>query len=434
MLREEHPYPGYVPAAQQIGPVKHAIWSLAGTLPGGVIGRLRHQAAFGRTMGVDVRGQHTIMICRIPESVGYVPYLSCRPDEFGGALYHWDGDHRPRAKQRFESAELDRRYVVEAADGQSQNWIFQLFTPSFIDWLAHSTPVDFGFKLDLGVFNCETPQWRGQEAALSGEVEPEALDLLLESGGKVASRIRDEVLEEAAILGEPEEADSAAAYAKWANAPKHGRLIKAILWASRLGPGDDGIGKFASDRGLEKESPAAFHSRYIGLAMPGAATGVATGKLPGGGREGSLAWLEFSSLVDMEHEYVALATQSEARLTAGWVDPEDVGVPGAGTEIAPGALAAAAAAGYGISTSERAVCVYLRTDGTTPGAEIDRFCTEAQRIVAMAEGASPGSPVPARYWLAEASAFSRSCSRSSIRRILPVRVFGSSSTNSILRG
>ena len=256
VLREEQPYPGYVPAAQQPGPVKHAIWSLAGTMPGGAVGRLRHQAAFGRTFGVDVRGQHTIMICRIPESVGYVPFLSCRPDEFGGALYHWDNDHRRKAKQRFESIELDRRYVVEAADGQSQSWIFQLFSPTFIDWLAHSTPVDFGFKLDLGVFHCETPQWRGQATALTGEVEPEALDLLLESGGKVASRIRDEVLEEAAILGEPEEADSAAAYATWANAPKHGRIIKTILWASRLGPGDDGIGKFASDRGLKKESPA----------------------------------------------------------------------------------------------------------------------------------------------------------------------------------
>ena len=385
VLREEQPYPGYVPAAQQIGPVKHAIWSLAGTLPGGAVGRLRHQAAFGKTMGVDVRGQHTIMICRIPESVGYVPFLSCRPHEFGGALYHWDNDHRPKAKQRFESVELDRRYVVEAADGQSQNWIFQLFSPTFIDWLARSTPVDFGFKLDLGVFHCETPQWRGQETSLTGEVEPEALDLLLETGGKVASRIRDEVLEEAAILGEPGEADSAAAYATWANAPKHGRIIKAILWASRLGPGDDGIGKFASDRGLARESPADFHSRYIGLAMPGAASGVATGSLPSGGREGSIAWLEFSSLVDMEQEYIAVATRSTARLGSDWIDPEDVGVPGAGEGIPAAAVAAAAAAGYGISTSERAVCIYMRVSGTTPGAEVDRFAGEAQRIVALAE-------------------------------------------------
>jgi len=383
VLREEQPYPGYVPAAQQPGPVKHAIWSLAGTLPGGAVGRLRHQAVFGSALGQDIAGQHTIMICRIPESVGYVPLLACRPEGLGGAMYAWDNDQRPRAKQRFESAELDRRYVVEAAEGQSQNWIFQLFSPSFIDWLAHSTPPDFGFKLDLGSFHCETPQWRGQATSLTGEVEPEALDLLLESGGRVASRIRDEVLEEAALLGEPAKADSAAAYAKFANAAKHGRIIKAILWAARLGPGDDGISKYAAERGLETESPADFHTRYIGLAMPGAATGVATGRLPGGEREGSLAWLEFSSLVDMESEYVAVATRVDRELEAAWIDAEDVGVPGAGEGLPEPAVAAAAEAGYGLSTARHAACVYMRVGGTTPGERIDSFSADAQRIIGM---------------------------------------------------
>ena len=84
VLREELPWPGYVPASQQPGPVKHAVWSLAGVLPGGAIGRLRHQAVFGATFGMDVAMQHTLMICRIPESVGYVPFLGCRPAGLGG--------------------------------------------------------------------------------------------------------------------------------------------------------------------------------------------------------------------------------------------------------------------------------------------------------------------------------------------------------------
>lgn len=393
VLREEQPYPGYVPAAQQIGPVKHAIWSLAGRLPGGAIGRLRHQASFGSTMGVDIKLQHTLMICRIPESVGYVPFLSCRPAGLGGAMYAWDNDNRAKQSQVFESMELDRRYKVEVAKDQSQNWIYQLFSPAFIDWLASSTPVDFGFKLDLGVFNCETPQWRGQEASLSGEVETELLDLLLETGGKVASRIRDEVLEEAQLLGEPGIVDSAEAYAKWANSPKHGRIVKTILWAARFAEQDDGIGKFASDRGLEKESPAQFHARYIGLAMPGAATGVASGPLPQGGRQGSIAWLEFSSLVDMDQEYVAVACQTEKKYEAVWVDPEDVGAPRVGEELPPEVIAATTGAGYGISTNHRSACVYMRTGGTTPGAEIDRFAGEAQRIIALLESSSPSQPI-----------------------------------------
>lgn len=389
VLREESPWPGYVPASQQPGPVKHAVWSLAGVLPGGAIGRLRHQAMFGNTFGMNVKLQHTLMVCRIPESVGYVPFLGCRPDTIGGAMYAWDNDNRPKQSQVFESVELERRYKVEVAAGQSQNWIYQLFSPAFIDWLADSTPVDFGFKLDLGVFHCETPNWRGQEGSTSGEVEPALLDVLLENGSRVASRIRDEVLEEAAILGEPGMVDSAEAYAKWATAPKHGRIIKSILWLAKVGQEDDGTGKFASDRGLEKESPAQFHARYIGLAMPGAATAVATGPLPKGGRDGSIAWLQFSSLVDMEQEYVAVTCRTETKLPAVWVDPDDVGAPGVGAALPNGAVAAATGEGWGISTCDRSACVYMRVEGTTPGAEIDRFAGEAQRIIGLLDSGGP---------------------------------------------
>ena len=379
-LREEQPWPGYVPAAQQPGPVKHGVWSLTGTIAGGAVVRLRHQAVFGSTLGVDVKGQHTILVGRIPESVGWVPMLCCRPDELTGGLYYWGGDARKRQSQRFESAELDRRFVVEVAPGQSQQWIYQLFSPSFIDWLAQTTPVDFGFKLDLGVLTCETPQWRGQAAALHGEVDPGALDLLLDTGGRVTTRIRDEVLEEADLRGRASEIDSAEAYAAWATAPKHGRIVGSILRLARFAEPDDGVGGYAAERGLRTESPAEFHARYIGLAMPGAATAAATGSLPGGGREGSLAWLQFSSEVDMEREYLAMATPSDHGLGTHWLDPDDVGVPGAGAGLPAEVVAAAAAAGWGVSTSRGGTCVYLRTGGTTPAAEVDRFATGAQRL------------------------------------------------------
>lgn len=382
-LREEQPYPGYVPAAQQPGPVKHAIWSLAGRFPGGAVGRLRHQAMFGKTLGVDVAGQHTIMVCRLPESVGYVPMLCVRPDELTGGMYYWGGDSRPRQKQRFESAALERRFLVEVAKGQGQNWIFQLFTPKFIDWLATSTPIDFGFKLDLGVFTCETPVWRGQPGSLTGEVDSAALDLLVESGGRVAGRVRDEVLEEARLFGEPAEIDSAEAYAAWATAPKHGRIIGTILKLARVAAEDDGISAYGSSRGLEYESPARFHARYIGLAMPGAAVGVATGSLPGGGRQGSLAWLEYSSEVDMDHEYVAMATESSRPLETEWLDPADVGGPASEILMPAAARQTAEECGFGVSTSKRGICAYMRTAGTLSKDDIDGFAEVAQEIAAL---------------------------------------------------
>ena len=276
---------------------------MSGRLPGGAVGRLRHQAVFGTTFGIDVAGQHTIMVCRLPETVGYVPMVCVRPDEVMSGMYFWGGDSRPRAERTFESAELERRFVIEVARGQAENWLFQLFSPSFIDWLAHETPRDFGFKLDSGVFTCETPQWRGQpsgEAALLDN-----LDLLATAGGRAAGRLRDEVLEEENLGDAP---DSAAAHAEWASARKHGRIVGLLLRLAG-GEGDDGIADYAKQRGLEVERPADFHSRHLRLPLPGTATSVVSGALPGSGRQGSLCWIEYSSEVDMQRNYLAVVCE-----------------------------------------------------------------------------------------------------------------------------
>ena len=71
------------------------------------------------------------MVCRIPESVGYVPMLSVRAEGLEPALFYWAGDKRPREDVGgFESVELDRRYIVEVAKGQDHAWLRQLFPPS----------------------------------------------------------------------------------------------------------------------------------------------------------------------------------------------------------------------------------------------------------------------------------------------------------------
>jgi len=378
VLSAESPYPGAPPAEQQSGPVRHAVWSLAGKLPGGAPGRLRHQAVYGQTFGVEIAGQHTIMVCRLPESVGYVPMLCCRPDELTMGLYYWGGDQRPREQAKFESAELDRRYIIDYATGQDENWLYQLFSPKLVDWIAHETPPDFGFKLESGVFTCETPQWRGQ--ATDGEVNHEHLDLLARSGGRVAGRIRDEVLEEIAGSGAPD-GPSAAAHAEWSTGRRHGRIVGLLLKLAG-GEGDDGIAAYAESRGLTAEAPAAFHTRHIQLPLPGTATSVATGSLPGSGREGSLAWLEWSSPVDVQHEYVAVVTDLDRELPSAWVDSSEVGMPGFGDDIAPAALAAARDAGFGISTAGRSACAYAEAAGTQSKDEIDAF---AQRGVDVLE-------------------------------------------------
>ena len=87
----------------------------------------------------------------------------------------------------------------------------------------------------------------------------------------------------------------------------------------------------------------------------------------------------------MQREYVAVASAVDRDLEAGWFDPEDVGVPGAGEEIPDAARERCAESGYGISTSRRAACVYARVEGTTPGERIDELCGEAAAIFELLE-------------------------------------------------
>ncbi|CAN5495657.1 hypothetical protein BH20ACT15_BH20ACT15_06030 [soil metagenome] len=384
VFASESPWPGYVPAEQQTGPVRHAIWSLAGRFPGGAVGRLRHQAVYGSVIGKGVAGQHTIMVARLPETVGYVPVLCVRPAEFMLGLYYWGGDQRPRDSQRFESTELDRRYVVEIAKGQGQNWLWQLFSPALINWIAHETPPDFAFKLETWAFTCEVPQWRGQ-ARLDGEVDTEQLDLLVDCSGKVASRIRDEVLEEVGT-GSASAPDSAQAYVDWVAAPRHGRIVGAILKLAGADKPDDSVRQWGSARGIEPESTATFHARNINLPLPGAATDVLTGTLPGIAREGSIAWITFSSEVDIEQNYVAVVGEiAGAQLPVAWVDPGEAAVPGFGDEIAPAALEAAKAGGLGVSTAGGTAAVIMGAPGgpisPISGADVDALIPTAAKIL-----------------------------------------------------
>jgi hypothetical protein len=384
-VRPELTWPGQPLPRAQRGPVRFAAWSVAGELPGGAKGRLRHQAVYGRTFGMNIAGQHTIMVCRIPESVGYLPMLSVRAEGLEPALFYWAGDKRPREDVGgFESVELDRRYVVEVAKGQDHAWLRQLFPPSFIDWLASNTPVDFGFRLDGGVFTCECPQYRGQHRA-DGEVDFEHLDLLGGAGGRAASRIRDEVLEEADVSWGGTSPDSAAAHDARAKGRKHGRLIGLVMKLAG-DMTDDSVKQFAEKHGMSAKDSAEFHANHIRLPLPGTASDVLAGPLPGTDRQGELAWLEFSSAVDMQRNYNAVVVETPAELPSAWVDVDDVTVPGFGEGLPQAALELASEHGLGLSTHGREACVYLATPpgtlGWPSGAAIEAFVPNA---VAMAD-------------------------------------------------
>ena len=391
-VKPELIWPGQPLPDQQVGPIRHAAWSIAGILPGGVPGRLRHQAVYGNTFGIDIAGQHTIMVCRIPESVGYLPMLSVRAEGLEPSLFYWAGDRRPREDVGgFESMELDRRYIVEVAKGQDAAWLRQLFPPTFIDWLAASTPVDFGFRLDGGVFTCECPQYRGQHRS-DGEVDFEHLDLLADTGGRAAGRIRDEVLEEAGVSWGGTNAPSGAAHQARATGRKHGRLVAGLL---KLAGGmiDNSVVEFGERHGMKSKDCAEFHANHITLPLPGTASDVLTGTLPGTTRPGDLAWLEFSSLVDMQHTYIAVVVEVDKDLPSIWLDPDDITIPGLGGDLDARVLELARSGRYGIAAAKRKICVYItKSPGSFEpfsGTEIEAFCPRAVEIIDQHVASAP---------------------------------------------
>jgi hypothetical protein len=130
------------------------------------------------------RHRFTVGLVEIPESAERVPELYCRSRASAGAL-EGIADAFGDAGQRvaLESGALDERYEIFAGKDQDENWLRQLFSPTFIVWLTDSAPAGFAFELVDGSLCCYL---RGH-AESSG-----ALDTMRKATVAVATRLGDE--------------------------------------------------------------------------------------------------------------------------------------------------------------------------------------------------------------------------------------------------
>lgn len=124
-----------------------------------------------------------VALTEVPAATAFAPRVFCirrgrntRDDEF----YGFEARH---SKLWTESTALNERYEVSTSPFQDPNWLRQLFSPSFVDWLGTKPPADFSFELAYG--------------ALLGSVESDdpgtdGLAALCEATAHVANRIRRE--------------------------------------------------------------------------------------------------------------------------------------------------------------------------------------------------------------------------------------------------
>lgn len=141
----------------------------------GVVGQLSYRR--NKTFRFNVA------LAQVSASTAFVPRLFCvrrgrhtRDDEFYGF-------EARDSKLWTESTALNQRYTVSTSPFQDPNWLRQLFSPAFVDWLATAPPADFSFELAYG--------------ALLGSVEEDdpgaaGLGALCEATAHVAERIRRE--------------------------------------------------------------------------------------------------------------------------------------------------------------------------------------------------------------------------------------------------
>ncbi len=188
------PLPATTPLLQK-GDDRYAERTLSGRFGEGVEGILALYTYEEET--TDSKGnrqtnyyRYTVGLVPVPECVELVPELYCQR-KFGlRALEGLEDAFRSRKERvELESEALDDKYEIFAGKAQDANWLRQLFAPTFIVWLTDSAPEKFAFELVEGTLCCYLGGHKKQA---------EELDELSRAAAAVATRLREESLEQPA--------------------------------------------------------------------------------------------------------------------------------------------------------------------------------------------------------------------------------------------
>ena len=138
------------------GDQRHAEHVLKGSLPGGAPGTLAHYTY--TEISRDTKGnrhesdyEFTVVLLDVPESASFAGELYCQR-RFGFRFLDSAEDiFRTKVRVELESEQLDKTYEIFADEGTEPNWLRQLFSPTFIVWLAEAAPAEFAFELVAGL-------------------------------------------------------------------------------------------------------------------------------------------------------------------------------------------------------------------------------------------------------------------------------------------
>jgi hypothetical protein len=128
----------------------------------------------------------TVGICEVPESAYRTSELYLQRRFGFRFLDGFEDAFRRKQRVEVESEVMDKRFETFADPNTDPNWLRQLFSPSFVIWLAEHAPESFAFELVAG----------GLVTNAKGHLDSAAeLDAFCEATASVARRLREESLE-----------------------------------------------------------------------------------------------------------------------------------------------------------------------------------------------------------------------------------------------
>lgn len=130
---------------------------------------------------------YTICLTKLPRTATFVPELYCQRKFGFRALERFEDIFRgSKERVKLESEALDDKYEIFANEKQDQNFLRQLFSPTFIVWLTDSAPKKFAFELVDGTLCCY----------VNGHCDDaKGLDEVTAASAAVVDRLREEAVE-----------------------------------------------------------------------------------------------------------------------------------------------------------------------------------------------------------------------------------------------
>jgi hypothetical protein len=192
MLGDRSSLPAATPLLRK-GDKRYATRTLSGTLAEAVDGTLALYTYEETTYNAATKSNqtsyyhYTLGLVEVPESTSLVPELYCQR-KFGLRALEGFEDFFRGSKKRveLESEALADKYEIFSREGQDENWLRQLFAPTFIVWLTEAAPEKFAFELVNGTLCCY----------VSGSKEDSAeLDAVATATASVVTRLREEATE-----------------------------------------------------------------------------------------------------------------------------------------------------------------------------------------------------------------------------------------------